>query len=174
MRCLRTDTLLQVVVNAIRAAGQLSYFIYSPNVVAESKQCIATKSNLYKSSLSYLTLKVKRAIDDANKSSTAPLTWNQRNNIKKHAWGSCSAIGMLLAYSHMTCRDHILIESVLFEQFRCIQLSSTIHDKIVATAAHSLVNLPDAFWQQLSENCESISHGIISCFCYLYHVSYES
>jgi hypothetical protein len=162
----------QVVVNAIRAIGHLSYFIYSSKFFTMSEPCISTKLNLYKNSLSSLTLKVKRALDDATEGLSSCLTWSQRNNAKKQAWGSCSTIGILLTYSPvLPSRDAIDIDIVLIEQFRCLQLSNAIHDKIAAAAAHSLANLPYSFWLSLPEDCDSIGRGIACCLHHLGQVN---
>ena len=128
---------------------------------------------MYAATMSKLTLKVKRALDDAVEASTnSCLTWSQRSYLKKHAWGSCSTIGMLLAYSNwIQYYEDACFESTLLEQFRCIQLSNAIHGKIAAAAVHSMSNLPCSFWQQMPDNCRCIGRGLASCFCYLNNVS---
>lgn len=123
-------------------------------------------------SLANLIHRVQCAIDHATEGSSINLSSSQRNIAKKHAWGSCSTIGMLLGYSQaMQCDDGI-INCALLEQFRCVQLSHTIHEKIVAAAVHSLVSLPDSFWHSLPDSCESIGHGLASSLCYLFKVSF--
>lgn len=162
----------KVVTNAIRAVGHLSHFVYSLDFFSTTESCESTKINLYKDALSTLTIKVKRALDDAIEGPFTHLTWNQRNNAKKHAWGSCSTIGMLLTFSHvLQYFGNVFIDSVLLEQFRCIHLSNAIHDKIAAAAVHSLMKLPISFWQMLPDNCDSIGRGLLYCFCYLCNVS---
>lgn len=164
--------MFQVIIGAIRAIGHLSYFIYFPDFFTMSESCPTTKLNLYKSTLTNLTLKVKRAIDDATEGSTVSLNWNQRNNIKKHAWGSCNTIGMLLVYSsELKYSNDVFIGSILSEQFRCVQFSNRIHDKIAAASVNSLVKLPNIFWQSLSDENDTIGRGIATCLCYLDSVS---
>jgi hypothetical protein len=115
---------------------------------------------------------VKRAVDDVTEGPSTQLTWNQRSNIKKHAWGSCSTIGVLLSFSNAVQElDSIFIESILLQLFRCVQVSNEIHDKIASAAVHSLVTLPNSFWHELPDDCSSIGFGLACCFCYLSNVS---
>jgi hypothetical protein len=149
--------------------GQLSYFIYSSDFYTPEP---STTLDLYHNVLSNLTQKVKCGTDLVVEGMSTDVSSNQRNTAKKHAWGSCSTIRMLLGYRELwQHHDAKLIQYVLFEQFRCLQLSNELHDKIVAAAITSLVSLPVSFWQLLPKECDSIGRGLASCFCHFSNVS---
>jgi hypothetical protein len=152
----------KVVVNAIRTIGHVSYFVYTPEFLANKGERVSDLLKLYCSLLSNLTLKIQVVLCDATGEAPRELTWKQRNSTKKHAWGAATTIGMLLGHTHLLSHfEDSLVESALLQLFRCIQLHDFINEKIVAAAANALSTLPCSLWQYLSEmNCNSIAFGL--------------
>ncbi|KAL9191253.1 hypothetical protein ACHAXT_000959 [Thalassiosira profunda] len=153
----------KVAANAIRSISHVAYFVYHPDLDIDSDA-----QDVYTSLLSALSDKVHFALDDAVGKSPRELTWKQRNGAKKHAWGSCTTLGMLLGCTKMYPGfDGAVAESVMSSLFRCIELSSVINEKIAAAATNALVGLPIALWQHLSSRCNSIGRGLATCFGFL-------
>lgn len=161
----------KVVGNAIRTIAHLAHFFYSSDFATEEDLATTSTLDSYCTLLTSLSAKVKLALDDATGESSAELTWKQRNGAKKHAWGSCTTLGTLFSFSTLTCRlDTSVLETALLELFRCLQLSNTINDKITTASVHTLAKMPASFWQCLPV-CDSIGHGIATCFSFLHEVS---
>lgn len=159
----------KVVANAIRSINHISYFVYHPEYLSEIEDKSSAALDVYCSLLSDLSSKIKFALEDAAGEIPMELTWKQRNGAKKHAWGSCTTLGMLLSFSNiLPFIDVTLNESSLSSLFRCIQLSNIINEKIVAAAIKALVNLPITMWHHLSCKCDSVGRGLATCFDFLY------
>ena len=164
----------QVVANAIRSISHLAYFVYHPKHVSEEDNASAPLE-VYITLLRELSVKIEFALDDAAGETVGELvqTWKQRNGAKKHAWGSCTTLGVLLSFTDLHPHiDDSLIEAALSSMFRCLQLSNVLHEKIAAAAINSLVGLPVPLWQHLSScRCDSIGRGLAACFGFLHEVS---
>ena len=159
---------IQVGANAIRTISHVAYFVYHPDI----HDMTSGAQDVYQSLLSELAAKIQFALDDAVGETHGELTWKQRNGAKKHAWGSCATLGMLLSCTNMhQCVDATLFENVMSCLFRCVQLSNAINEKIAAASTNALLGLPTTLWQRLSSNCNSIGRGLATCFGFLHEVS---
>jgi len=158
----------KVVANAIRSISHIAYFVYCPEYFSEIENSTLAALHVYRSLLSDLSEIIKFALEDAAGEIPRELTWKQRNGAKKHAWGSCTTLGMLLSFSNLLPYiDDSLAESALSSLFRCIQLSNVINEKIVAAAIKALEKLPITLWHHLSCKCDSIGRGLATCFGFL-------
>jgi hypothetical protein len=63
--------------------------------------------------------------------------------------------------------DYLLLEPALSSLFRCIQLSNSINEKILAAAISALLGLPIALWDYLSCKSDCIGRGLATYFGYL-------
>lgn len=161
--------LCQVVANAIRSISHASYFLYSQDFFSVTD---SSAIDLFRDLIEQLSAKINFSLDDAVGGAPRGLTWKQRNGAKKQMRGSCTTLGVLLNYSNpLQGIRHQLLEIPLSSLFRCIQLSSHVDEKIVATAISSLLRLPNALWKRMSGKCDSIGSGLVALFGYLGKVS---
>ena len=159
----------KVVGNAIRTIGHVSYFVYTPEFLSKKGGTISEDLKLYCSLLSNLTTKVRVVLCDASGETSRELSWKQRNNAKKHAWGAATTIGILLGHNHLLSHyDDSLVESALSQLFRCIELHAFINEKIFAAAVNALSTLPISLWKYTStKKCEIISLGLAKILNFL-------
>ena len=80
--------------NAVRTIGHLSYLIFrSPY----ENSLLSTENGtiLYQRVVSRLKIKITWALKDAE-GSAPKMSWKQRSSAKKHAWGVCHSLALIL------------------------------------------------------------------------------
>lgn len=160
----------KAVANAIRSISHTAYFVYFPGCISdEGTDTTPTEIELYRSLLSALSEKINFAIDDAAGEGPKELTWKQRNSAKKHAWGACTTLGMLLNFTDTLAKiEDSSVESSLASLFLCIQLSTSINEKILASAVKGLESIPPTVWRHMSNHeCDAIGRGLATCLGFL-------
>lgn len=110
-------------------------------------------------SASWQTLCFCRIVDNLNakigeaiRASNAKLTWKQRSSAKKHGWGACNSLSLVLPSAVATSDAETL--AAAREAYRslaaCIMQSDTMNEKVVLSAANAICAVPKAAMVEVS------------------------
>lgn len=97
------------------------------------------------------------------------MSWKQRSFAKKHAWGACHTLGILLhnATSGNESNRKLFILPIS-QMIHCIQISERLNEKVTAAAAAALKQIPMDIWTEFSGMTTIISDGLVACLVVVY------
>jgi len=153
-RCLG-DQNAKVVGNAIRSIGHILNMIpYFPD--GDDRLLIDT--------FSVLAQKLDLALNIAA-GQTINLSWKHRSFAKKHAWGACHTIFVLIqcASTRNTVVAREIFKPLLTQLIRCIRMANELNEKIVVSAVASLIAIPKHLWALFTGEGNILSEGLFSC-----------
>ena len=155
----------KVVGNAIRTQRHLLNLLQS---IDESNHIILMPGDLYSDTIIILTKKLNLALDIAE-GKAINMSWKQRSFAKKHAWGACHTLGILLhnATSGNESNRKLFILPIS-QMIHCIQISERLNEKVTAAAAAALKQIPMDIWTEFSGMTTIISDGLVACLVVVY------
>ena len=157
----------KVVGNAIRTQGHLLNLLQSTSNVEEGNH-VLMPSTLYRDTVFILTKKLDLALDIAE-GKAIDMSWKQRSFAKKHAWGACHTLGILLhnaTSGNVSNRKLFLLP--ISQMIHCIQISERLNEKVTAAAAAALKQIPMDVWTEFSGMTTIISDGLVACLVVVY------
>jgi len=154
----------KVVGNAIRTSGHLLSLLRSSG----DEGSIQMSDALYRCTVVTLTQKLNLALDIAEGKATN-MSWKQRSIAKKHSWGSCHTLGVLLpCASSEEEPNRKLFLAAISQMIRCIQLARSLSEKVTAAAAAALKQTPMDMWREFSGATTIIADGLVACLILVY------
>lgn len=154
----------KVVGNAIRTSGHLLSLLRSSG----DEGSIHMSDALYRCTVVTLTQKLNLALDIAEGKATN-MSWKQRSIAKKHSWGSCHTLGVLLPCASSEKEpNRKLFLAAISQMIRCIQLARTLSEKVTAAAAAALKQTPMDMWREFSGVTTTIADGLVACLIVVY------
>jgi hypothetical protein len=154
----------KVVGNAIRTSGHLLSLLRSSG----DEGSIHMSDALYRCTVVTLTQKLNLALDIAEGKATN-MSWKQRSIAKKHSWGSCHTLGVLLPCASSEKEpNRKLFLAAISQMIRCIQLARSLSEKVTAAAAAALKQTPMDMWREFSGATTIIADGLVACLILVY------
>ncbi|KAG7342230.1 heat repeat-containing protein [Nitzschia inconspicua] len=140
----------KVVGNAIRCVGHAGFVVL--------KQKSSSAFGLARQILERLTEKLSHSLSASlNKEANVVLTWKQRSTAKKHGWGACYSLGMILAAIPHDCSDDensIIVGCAhAFQTLSlCLQHHTCLNLKFVLAAMDAICKISPTAMVLLSSN----------------------
>jgi len=154
----------KVVGNAIRTSGHILTLLRSSG--DEGNRLMSDA--LYRGTIVTLTQKLNLALDIAEGKATN-MSWKQRSFAKKHSWGSCHTLGVLLPCASSEKEpNRKLFLSAISQMIHCIQLAYSLSEKVTAAAAAALKQTPMGMWKEFSGVTTIIADGLVACLVVVY------
>lgn len=99
-------------------------------------------------------------------------TWKQRSVIRKHAWGACNSLAIVLACGDVPTADDNISTSQRAVQamVQCIQHIGSINEKVVLAAVAALGSLSVPTWSQVSVGTGIVGMALSACLLEVYKV----
>lgn len=154
----------KVVGNAIRTIGHLIEGLFSLPKYSDSWAEENGIIELFGSVSENLAARIHQVLLDASGVGVDRLTWRQRSNAKKHAWGACRGLRPLLSNSIMSRK--CIAAKVLFaieSLIGCLDQALVLHVKIVSSAVSTLRSISLDVWRHFSSDERIIGNGIKAC-----------
>ncbi|KAG7363403.1 heat repeat-containing protein [Nitzschia inconspicua] len=139
----------KVVGNAIRCVGHAGFVVL--------KQKSSSAYRLAREILERLTEKLSRSLSASlDKESNVVLTWKQRSTAKKHGWGTCYSLGMILGAISHDCSDENSMIAGCAHAFQmlslCLQHHACLNLKFVLAAMDAMCKISPTTMVLLSSN----------------------
>mmetsp|Transcript_9155 Transcript_9155/g.13692 ORF Transcript_9155/g.13692 Transcript_9155/m.13692 type:complete len:364 (-) Transcript_9155:889-1980(-) len=155
---------------AIRSIGHLLngfFHLSAHNDVWFSKETDMIK--LAGLTTTHLARKINLCIDShSSPEAKSKLTWKQRMNMSKQAWGSCHSLGHMLTTDMLRSQLYAHFVPTLKAMIRCINEHDLLNQKIVSAAAGTLNIIPDAAWYYYSEETHILTNCVNASVRYLF------
>ena len=149
----------KVVGNAIRAVGHLGYLVFHEPIRSTRLHEVWDAREFFQHCVTALNVKVAQAIDDSFKKNRS---WKERSNAKKHAWGACHALALLLdgpdAIHETTI--HVSRESL---RLAILCLNSSETEKIPLAATNTIRHIPTTNLKVLAHRNGLVGHAMAKC-----------
>jgi len=157
----------KVIGNAIRTIGHLVSILYDQVTPQQAEACAQEMTELCRKVACKLTCKINHAINDATNESTK-LTWKQRSNAKRHAWGACNSLKSLFGCSYARKKENQeAFSNALSELIRCVELIQILNEKIVISALSTLTSIPPMTWHYFGGK-NVLGNGLAVCINIMY------
>jgi hypothetical protein len=144
----------KVVNNAIRALGHLIF------LVLHGPPMDWNVSAFYRRAVIAMNLKVMNAIDLMK----AQRSWKERSNAKKHAWGACNALALMLDGPDAIRDDTINVSRKSLQLLvRCLDSTNSETEKIPLAAANAVARIPTESLQVLAHRNGLVGLAIVEC-----------
>lgn len=147
----------KVVGNAIRTVGHVCYLAFHEPYASHLGSSQTGKS--FQAVVAMLSEKLRHVMGG---STSSGLTWKERSSAKKHGWGSCHSLGLVLdcaiaIYNQDASRAACAVLS------NCINHKPALSDKIVIAAIAALKQIEPSRFEVLSHRNGLIGLVISSC-----------
>jgi len=169
----------KVVGNAIRTSGHISLLMFQ-HYNLQQQDTSSTKEEwdgckFYLELMNVLSFKVTTAVTEATGKGENQHTWKQRSIIRKHGWGSCASLGLLLHCRIVVEQQEMLLQAVkdaILSLVLCLHHVDTVNDKVVLAAASALSSIPSPIWTCISSGSSGIvGSALTSCISGLFAAS---
>lgn len=167
--------LLQVVSNAIRCIGHLgSYLLY----VQTATDTLVDHDHHFIFHDAIVTTLCSK-VDASIVASRGRATWKERSSAKKHGWGACHSLGVLLSHykkkkkkKRLANQDGIETDAVSQRAVSCLvaclEHGLELNEKVLLSALQALIGTPASTLEALSEptlmNGRAVGHCLTEGF----------
>lgn len=147
----------KVIGNAIRTLGHLSYLAFhEPYVSHLSRSDSAVRFQMV---VAKLTEKLRHAMGG---NASSKLTWKERSSAKKHGWGSCHSLGLLLGCD-VAIQNLDESREACAALINCIKQHTALSEKIVLAANAALKRLEPTHLESLSRRTGLVGLALSCC-----------
>jgi len=107
--------------------------------------------------LNALSGKVTTAFTEAD-GQTNKHTWKERSIIRKHGWGACASLALLLKCRIVTEQESLLqgSKNAITSMVVCLQHVDTMNEKVIIASASALCSISPLVWSSVSSGSSGI------------------
>jgi hypothetical protein len=146
--------------NAIRTVGHVGSLALLHRSCLDSQQ-LDRIAALHLQTLLSLARKIAFVAEDDG-GLEASLSWKQRSQAKKHGWGTCNSLALLLSFETFPDNDDAEgpYQTVLEVLVKCLELIRDIHEKIAIAAVGALKAIPLSYLPRISGRTGLVGRAI--------------
>lgn len=151
--------------NTIRTIGHVSYLAFQVPASATAIVDAWDKATAYKKVLEWLRSKVNAALPQQKESPTVTvLSWKQRSAAKKHGWGACHSLALVLNCDQALSDTNIShSRNALKALLQCIILIDSINKKVAAAATAAVRKISQERLLALSDASGVTGYAMRTC-----------
>lgn len=157
---------------AIRSIGHLLNGFF--HLLARNKTWLSAESDMIELvglTTAHLAQKINLCIDcHSSPEAKSKLTWKQRMNMNKQAWGSCHSLGHMLTIDMLSSHLYVHFIPILDAMIRCINEFDKLNQKVVAASASTLNTISNSAWCDYLKDTHILSDCINATVRYLFKV----
>lgn len=157
--------------NAIRTIGHLvSLSFHSPYKASGALNGWGA-SLFYRNVLRYLGHKVLSALSSE---SCSQLTWKQRSVAKKHGWGACNGLALVLDCDEATTNENLICaHGSLQALVQCIEHFPHLNEKVSLSASIAFRKISGSRLSQISSGSGLVGKALALCILQLHQVRHS-
>lgn len=157
--------------NAIRTIGHLvSLGFHSPYKASGALNGWAA-SSFYRNVLRSLGDKVLSALSSK---SCSQLTWKQRSAAKKHGWGACNSLALVLDCDEAATNENLTYaQGSLQTLVQCIEHFRHLNEKVSLSASIAVRKISGSRLSQISSGSGLVGTALASCILQLHQVRHS-
>jgi hypothetical protein len=146
--------------NAIRSIGHVGTLLFCVDIITFEPDQQKVVREHYQDVIQKLSGKLQDSlVSISNQKSN--LTWKQRSAAKKHGWGTCNSLGLLLKSRFILDAENrdvsLLATSLLTE---CMQYYTSINEKVFLAALNSLIGIDCSALSEVSLESSMVGRAL--------------
>lgn len=153
------------VANAIRSVGHATVLLMDRNTQQLWTLHGFSAANFARQVMEHLIARVNHVVTlttvgQAEESTHLKLNWRQRSGIKKHGWGACNTLSLILTHGVMVVDNEPICILAIQALLRCVVHTREMNEKVAIAAMKALLCVNATTLMSLVSKCDILVQAI--------------